>query len=232
MQNKTAIILAGGRGSRLGDLTKETPKPLLTVAGRPFIFHLLDYLDDQGIREVILAVGYLGEQFQELLGANYKNVSIQYSIETIPLDTGGALNKALAMSEDENIFVFNGDTSIKVRLHELEERHLLTQASLSLCLKFLEDTSRYGRVELEQDFVKQICEKGQKEAGFINAGVYLLQRSQWPTMEFKNKKSFSLEKEVFPWFLQHKKVSYFISKSNFIDIGTIGDFKRSQTLLG
>lgn len=231
LQTKTAIILAGGRGTRLGELTKDAPKPLLPVAGRPFIFHLLDYLKAQGIKKVILSVGYLGHQFEGLLGKRYQELSLEYSIETTPLGTGGALAQALTMTNEENAFALNGDTLFCADLKKLEEVHEWQQAAVSIILRYVEDTNRYGCIEFEQEHVTQIHEKGIAGPGYINGGIYLFRKNQWPRSGFQNQKDYSLEKQVFPWFLRHRTIAYVASNNDFIDIGTINDFNRGQVML-
>ena len=81
----TAILLVGGRGTRLGSITDQTPKPLLEVAGRPFIFQILDHLDSQGIKRVIFATGYLALQFDAKVGSRFREMKLLYSREDTPL---------------------------------------------------------------------------------------------------------------------------------------------------
>lgn len=225
LKNTTAIILAGGRGTRLGELTKDIPKPLLPVAGRPFIFHVLDYLNEQGIKKVILSVGYLGHQFEKLLGKNYQELSLDYSIEETPLGTGGALAEALSMVQEKNVFAFNGDTLFQADLKELEKRHDWQQAALSLVLRHVEDTSRYGRIEFEKELVTHFHEKGIAGPGHINGGIYLVQKKQWPSFE---KETCSLESEVLPQMIHKGKVACITSDQYFIDIGVIEDVEKGQ----
>ncbi len=226
--NTTAIILAGGRGSRLEELTKNTPKPLLPIAGRPFIFYLLDYLQAQGIKKVILSIGYLGNQFTRLLGEKYQELSLDYSFEESPLGTGGALSKALTKVDEENVFVLNGDTLFQASLNELEKVHKCQQATLSLVLRHVEDTNRYGRIEFKEGLVTHFHEKGISGPGYINGGIYLIQKKQWPLF---GKENYSLEADALPWLVKNQKVACIKSDGYFIDIGTLDDFKRGQVML-
>ncbi|MBX9742868.1 MAG: NTP transferase domain-containing protein [Chthoniobacterales bacterium] len=226
--NTTAIILAGGNGSRLKELTKETPKPLLNIAGKPFLFYLLDYLNNEGITEVVLAIGYLASQFKQTIGEGYKNITIKYSIEAEPLGTGGALTQALTMTSQENIFVFNGDTLFKGNLKMLQEIHREATVPLSLMLRYVEDTARYGKIDFKDKYVRAIQEKGKAGPGYINGGVYLLCKNQWPIME---EKTYSLESETLPFLISTNKVACVVSNDYFIDIGILEDFYRGQSEL-
>ncbi len=228
-QSKTAVILAGGRGTRLGSLTDDTPKPLLQVAGRPFIFHVLDYLKDQGISNVILATGYLGSHFESVIGTEYKGISIRYSLETSPLGTGGGLMQALSMVKEKSLFMLNGDTLFKADLRALEKKHHEMKASLSLIARAVEDTARYGRLDFQDDVLTVIHEKGDTGPGYINGGIYILQKNQWPA-SFK-RKAFSLESEVLPLLIKTNRVSFVVSDAYFIDIGVIEDLERGQAEL-
>ncbi len=226
--SKTAIVLAGGRGTRLGSLTENIPKPLLNVAERPFIFHLLDYLKAQKISNVILAIGYLQSQFEQLIGKEYKGMSVRYSIETSPLGTGGALDKALSITNEENLFVLNGDTLFMADLRELEQKHHQVKASLTLVLRHVEDAARYGSIDFNNELITSIREKGTQGPGYINGGIYFLRLSERPSFK---KEVYSFEKEVIPFLIKNNKVSFVISNNYFIDIGIPEDFQRSQVEL-
>ncbi len=225
-QSKTAVILAGGRGTRLGSLTDDMPKPLLQVAERPFIFHVLDYLSDQDISNVILATGYLGSQFESAIGTEYKGISIRYSSETSPLGTGGAFSQALSMVEEDTLFVLNGDTLFKADLRALEKKHHQMNAPLSLVVRHVEDTARYGRIDVQDDLVTSMHETGRAGPGYINGGIYILQKNEWPA--FFGVEAFSLESEALPFLIKTNKISFVVSNAYFIDIGIPADLKRSQ----
>ena len=112
---KTAIILAGGLGTRLREAVPNLPKPMVPIHNRPFLEHQMDYWIEQGITRFILSVGYLKDIIISHFGNSYKSVSIDYAIETSPLGTGGALLLA-AKNLNETFLVLNGDTFIEVSL--------------------------------------------------------------------------------------------------------------------
>src|SRR4051794_33200535 len=105
-----AIVLAGGRGTRLQAVVSDRPKPLAPVAGRPFLSYLLDQIADAGVRRVVLSTGYLAEQFESAIGKVYRGVEIMYAQEKQPLGTGGAIKFAGALANADQLLVMNGDS--------------------------------------------------------------------------------------------------------------------------
>lgn len=222
----SAIILVGGRGTRLGALTEQTPKPLLPVAGRPFLLHVLDYLIQQQVKKVVLATGYLAGEFEQALGSEYRGVSLAYSCEASPLGTGGAIALALESDGAADVFVVNGDTYFPVSLAELSNVHARRRASLSMALRHVPDASRYGHITVAQDLVTAMHEKGTAGPGLINGGIYLINRSallaEAPTG------AFSLERDLLPRWIPQHVVACTVAGSYFIDIGVPADLARAQ----
>ena len=223
---ESAIILVGGRGTRLGALTEQTPKPLLPVAGRPFLFHVLDYLIRQQVKKVVLATGYLAGEFEQALGSEYRGVSLAYSCEASPLGTGGAIALALESEDASDVFVINGDTYFPVDLADLSKVHARRRASLSMVLRHVPDASRYGHMTVAQDLVTAMHEKGTAGPGLINGGIYLINRSAFladaPTG------AFSLERDLLPRWIPQHVVACTVAGSYFIDIGVPADLARAQ----
>jgi len=110
---KSAIILAGGMGTRLKSVIQDIPKPMAPVNGQPFLTYVLDYLAAYGITEVVLSVGYRYEVILAHFGYDYKDISIRYSIEHEPLGTGGAIYKATKLLQEPTFFAMNGDSLFK-----------------------------------------------------------------------------------------------------------------------
>lgn len=223
--SQTAVILAGGRGTRLGALTQNTPKPLLPIGGKPFIFYILDHLKQQKMNTVILATGYLASSFEKILGYEYRGMKIIYSRENEPLGTGGALSQALQIVEEENVFVLNGDTFFKAHLRKLEETLHYFNTSISIMLRKVEDTTRYGRVEFENQKILSIREKGIQGPGYVNGGIYLIKKNCWPLFKEKN---YSFELDVLPSMVTKQEAAFLISDDYFIDIGIPEDLKRAK----
>lgn len=217
------IILAGGKGTRLQSVVSDVPKPLALVQGSPFLDILINNLKNRGVKNFIISIGYKKEIIQE----HYKDnttLPIKFSVEEIPLLTGGALRKALIGLEGEEVVVVNGDTYLDFDLSQMLRFHRKNKADVTIASTWLANTGRYGRLELEGTNVLKFLEKNNDSAGYINAGTYVLK-----TSIFANEK-----KEIFSfedWLiknLQKLKVQAFTQCENFIDIGVPEDYMRAQ----
>jgi D,D-heptose 1,7-bisphosphate phosphatase len=193
---KQAVLLAGGRGTRLGELTKETPKPLLSLAGRPFLDHVVWNLKRFGIDRILFSVGYRAEQFQAHYGDGHDHgVTAEYLVEAEPLGTGGALLQALPRLEPWSL-VLNADTMFDFNYLDLYRRCEDAGAAAGLALRRVPDSSRYGSVCWSADGrVTGFREKGQAGAGLVSGGVYVLQRR---ALEGFAGPCGSLERDLFP----------------------------------
>ena len=215
----TAVILAGGLGTRLRPVLSDRPKVLVEVLGRPFLTYLLDQLSSAGAREVILCTGYMGNRVQEVYGDVYKSLHLLFSQEKEPLGTGGALRLALPLLKSDHVLVMNGDSYIRADLSCYADWFFRMDRKASLLLAKVPDTSRYGMVKVEKDESVSIFEekKRAKGAGWINAGVYLMETLLLTSIS--SEKAFSLERELFPSLVGNGLFGY-RSKGRFIDIGT------------
>jgi len=227
MEIKEAIILAGGLGTRLRDVVPDLPKCLAPVAGKPFLYYVIDHLSKQGIEKFIFAVGYKRERIEEFLEHLSIPIHWQVSIETEPLGTGGAVKLACSKAVDPTVLVLNGDTLFRVDAHELATFHERKQSDCSLSLKPLKNFERYGVVELNPDeSVKSFQEKKFYPDGLINGGVYALQvdsflKENLPTV-------FSFEKDWLEKFYSLRPMFGLEQDEYFIDIGIPEDFERAQ----
>jgi NDP-sugar pyrophosphorylase family protein len=187
------VILAGGRGTRLQSLPGDLPKPLRPVNGRPFLSYLLDQVRGAGARRIILSLGYRPEDFREIAARE----GLEMSVEPAPLGTGGGLRAALPLLRADTVMAMNGDSYASVDLRLLAALHRRRKARAMLLLAEIEDASRYGRVEIDEDgSVLRFAEKGEAGPGLINAGVYVLQRSV--VAAIPEGRAVSLERETFP----------------------------------
>src|SRR5262245_3443761 len=164
LSNLTAIILAGGLGTRLRSVVSDRPKVLARVLDRPFLMYQLDQLAAAGLNYVILCTGYLGEQVKAEFGTNYTGLQLAYSQEQSPLGTAGALQLALPLIHSDLALVLNGDSYCDVDLRSFYSWSIDRMAPGSLVLTHVPDTARYGKVETDtQDRIVQFKEKA--EAG-------------------------------------------------------------------
>lgn len=221
-----AVILAGGFGTRLKSVIHDVPKPMAPVAGKPFLSYLLDQLDWQGCTHVVLAVGYKREVIQNFFGANYKGISLTYSIEDKPLLTGGALKKALQMVTEDIVPVLNGDTFFDVDFSKMINFHIHTHSDVTLAVKKLHDFSRYGTVLFDDSHrITQFIEKKACREGFINGGVYIINRILFDDI-LQDK--FMMEKDFLEKYVSSKIFEAFPCDGYFIDIGIPEDYKKAN----
>ncbi len=223
----TAVILAGGFGTRLQPVVSDKPKVLADVSGKPFLSYLLEQLLPAGIRKAVICTGYRAEQIQDCFGAAYDSLGIVYSREDEPLGTGGALRLALPKLSSETILVMNGDSYIDADISAYIDWFSEKKLQAALLLSWAEDTSRYGSVIINDDKTIASFEEKSENAsqGWINAGVYLLRKSLIASMPAG--KDYSLEREFFPK-LTAKGLYGFCVGGRFIDIGTPESYAAAQ----
>jgi D-glycero-alpha-D-manno-heptose 1-phosphate guanylyltransferase len=225
---REAIILAGGKGTRLQEALPDVPKSLAPVNGKPFLEYQLEYLDRWGFGKVVLSVGYLREQIIKAIGTSYKSLSIEYSIEDEPLGTGGAVLKALHHIDSYLVFIFNGDTYFDVNLQRLYEFRQIKEADLCMTIRFENDTSRYGSVEFDNNNrIVKFHKKGEgPEEGYINGGIYLSRKDY--LLKFGLPEKFSLEKDFFQQYYSTEEFYAMRCFSYFRDIGIPEDYQNAQ----
>jgi len=230
LSNVCGVILAGGLGTRLRSAVADRPKVLAPVAGRPFISYLLDQLDKAGVKKVVLCTGYLAETIEAEFGKTYRSIRLSYSVENSPLGTAGALRNCLEHISSEHVMVLNGDSYCESDLEEFWKWHMENGASASVLLNYIDDTGRYGRVVLDgSSRVTGFIEKGKEGAGFINAGIYLLERRL--VSEIPADQPLSLERDFFPrWAAEGVLFGLKAEIKQFIDIGTPESYEKAQKL--
>ncbi|MGF1692169.1 nucleotidyltransferase family protein [Photobacterium kagoshimensis] len=228
----SAVILCGGLGTRLSTITSNKPKPMVDVAGVPFLEHQFNYLLSQGITRAILAVSHLKECIIDYFGSQYKNLHIEYVSEDIPLGTGGAIKNVLTHIEfhpHESIVILNGDTFVEFSLPALTQdcaNHLLVIAA-----KSVDDTARYGKLTIDDSMlVTGFHEKKAGTRGYINAGVYMTSPellAALPDLEH-----FSFEEDFLHHEIAHRSIGASILSGFFIDIGIPDDYYAFCDLMG
>ena len=217
------ILLVGGLGTRLMPLTKNTPKPMLTVAGLPVTEHQLAMAKKAGITTVVLATSYLSEVFIPYFGDGSKwGMKLLYAVEKEPLGTGGAIRNAVKLLPgDESVVVFNGDVLSSHNLALQIQEHEENGADATLHLTAVEDARAYGCVPTDSDGrVTAFLEKMENPVtNTINAGCYVFKPSVVQSIE--PDRVISVEREIFPNLVaSHGKVFGFIDDSYWLDIGT------------
>jgi len=225
---KEAIILAGGLGTRLSSILKDTPKAMAPINGRPFLDFQLDYLAAFGIDHVVISVGHLREKIMDHYQNQYNNIRIDYAIEEEPLGTGGGLLLAMKKVEGSSVFVLNGDTFYMIDYQKFLDIHRAKESKCSIIIREMDDISRYGAIERNEN--RQITgfyEKSDRQGqGFINGGVYLINKVYFLNQNLPEK--FSLEKDFFQKIYTQQKIYGILCRQYFIDIGVPEDYEKAQ----
>ena len=218
-----AILLVGGFGTRLMPLTKNTPKPMLTVAGVPVTEHQLAMAKAAGITEIVLATSYLSEVFIPYFGDGSKwGMKIKYAVEKEPLGTGGAIrNAAKLLDTNQSVVILNGDVLSSHNLSEQIRQHEAHDADVTLHLTQVDDARAFGCVPTDSDGrVTAFLEKMENPvSNQINAGCYVFNPRVVSTIPVDT--VVSVERETFPQLVANgAKVFGYLENAYWLDIGT------------
>lgn len=220
-----AVLLAGGLGTRLRPVVNDRPKPMADVCGRPFLEYLIEELKKHNITNLVMAVGYKGNHIEEYFADGDKfGVHIQYSYETEPLGTAGAIKNAEQYLSESEFFVLNADTFYQAVYTDVLDLFKENHADMVLVLRKVDDISRYGSVRTEQNRIKAFNEKiSEQRPGLINGGIYLMKKDILKLIPHKTK--CSLENDIIPELLsKEKSLMAVVNEGYFIDIGIPSDY--------
>lgn len=221
------IILAGGLGTRLQSVIGAYPKCMAEVNGQPFLHYLLQYLKQQNCTKVILSLGFKSEVVLDWIKDKELPFSIDYVIEEEPLGTGGGISFALSKATEENVVVLNGDTMFQVPIQDMLEAHIANNAGTSLALKKMYDFDRYGVVNFDdKSCISSFEEKKKQTEGYINGGVYIINKNYIATKQLPT--IYSFEKDYLERFVVDKTLFCYTSDAYFIDIGIPEDYQKAQ----
>ena len=218
-----AILLVGGFGTRLMPLTKNTPKPMLTVAGVPVTEHQIAMAKAAGISEIVLATSYLSDVFIPYFGDGSKwGIKIKYAVEKEPLGTGGAIrNAAQLLDSNESVVILNGDVLSSHNLGEQIRQHEANDADVTLHLTEVQDARAFGCVPTDSNGrVTAFLEKMENPVtNQINAGCYVFNPRVVSTIPLNT--VVSVERETFPELVTSgAKVFGYVENAYWLDIGT------------
>ncbi|GAA2875587.1 NDP-sugar synthase [Pseudonocardia halophobica] len=220
-----AVVLVGGKGTRLRPLTLSAPKPMLPTAGVPFLAHLLSRIRAAGVRRVVLGTSYLAETFEEHFGDGESlDLELTYVVEDQPLGTGGGIANVAKHLTTENVMVFNGDVLCGTDLTAVVDTHRRTDADVTLHLVRVQDPRAYGCVPTDADGrVQAFLEKTEDPpTDQINAGCYVFRRSV--IEDIPQGRVVSVERETFPGLLEAgARVSGHVDNAYWRDMGTPAD---------
>ncbi len=222
-----AVILAGGLGTRMRPITETIPKPMIMVAGKPFLLHQLELLRDAGIARVLLLVAYLGEQIREYFGDGAKFAcNVSYSFEPSLLGTGGALKNAEAQLQNYFVLV-NGDTYLAIDYSELVGK--FAEANCSALIVAYEKPAAVSRgipasllpnnLGVDAEGVVTAYRKRDPEGlSHIDAGVIVLKKGI--LAGFVTGQKCSLEEEIYPNLIARGEMRAWVTREPFYDMGS------------
>ena len=222
------VILAGGLGTRLRSVVSEVPKCMAPVAGRPFLWYLLEQLRHYGVRRVILSVGYLREVIRDWIEAHASEYPFEFvfAVEEEPLGTGGGIRLAASMAAGPDLVVLNGDTFYDADLQALADARKASGVPVAIALKPMRNFDRYGTVEFGTGgIIEAFREKAPCAEGLINGGIYALDASGG-VLDGHGPR-FSFEKDVLEAQCAQRRLAGIVQDGFFIDIGIPDDYARA-----
>jgi mannose-1-phosphate guanylyltransferase len=221
-----AIVLVGGKGTRLRPLTLSAPKPMLPTAGVPFLTHLLSRIQAAGVQHVILGTSYQAEVFNDYFGdGSSLGLELEYVVETEPLGTGGGIGNVRHLLRGDTALIFNGDVLSGCDLRGLLGHHAETGAAVTLHLTKVSDPRAFGCVPTDADGrVTAFLEKDPNPVtDQINAGTYVFAREVVESIP--TGRPVSVERETFPQLLASGGlVSGYVDSTYWRDLGNPSDF--------
>ena len=219
------VIMAGGLGSRLGDLTSNTPKPLLKIGDKPILEIILENFIEYGFNNFYISVNYMSDQIESYFknGTDW-GVNISYIRETVKLGTAGSLS-LMDFDSQLPIVIMNGDLLTKVNFAEFLESHNSANAEATMCVRKYEFQVPYGVIQTDGKTIAEIIEKP-VHSFFVNAGIYVLNPS---LLKYIEKNQYMDMTTLFEKAKSDtKKLSVFPIHEYWLDIGRIEDFEKAQ----
>ncbi len=227
-----AVVMAGGEGSRLRPLTIRRPKPMVPIAGKPVMEHILNLLKRHGITEVVVTVQYLASSIEDYFGSGSQfGMRITYSREDVPLGTAGSVKNAEEQLT-EPFLVISGDALTDYNLTDLIEYHNDKKSLATLLLAHVPNPLEYGVIITNEDgHITQFLEKpswGEVFSDTINTGIYVLDPKIFTY--FEKDKAFDFSQELFPFMLKKGDPIYgYVTPSGYwCDVGNLGEYMRAN----
>ena len=198
----TAVILAGGLGTRLRPLTYEIPKALIPIQGKTLTEHVIEKVKEAGAKKVYLSIGHMADKIVEYFQNKDMGVKIDYLIEKEALGTGGWMHLLTPEQKkdfQEDFIVVNGDDLFDLSWEKMHRQHLQTKAIITIALAKVEDVTRYGVADLDGNKIKRFVEKPTPEQApshYISGGYYIFSKEVFAELPKENR--FMYERELFP----------------------------------
>ncbi len=223
------FILAGGFGTRLGELTKNTPKPLIDVNGKPILEWIILNLKKYNLRDITISTHYLSNKILEYFGdGSLFGVSISYLFEKEPLGTGGAILEFSKTIKDENFIVINGDNLDNFNWNKIIKDFKKNKTKILLTLNKVSDVSEFGVAKIEKNKITDFIEKPRKEdapSDLINSGAYIIDKNSLKILP--DGKS-SIERDFFEKITKRGMISYSIHKGLWFPTDNIERLNKAK----
>ena len=222
---QTALVLAGGRGTRLAGVVPDDSKPMAPINGRPFLEYVLLHLARSGVAGAVICTGYRADLIMDHFGDGERvGLSLTYSHEQEPRGTAGALHDALPLATGSPVLAVNGDSFLGADLRMLADFHAAHDARVTLALTAVDDAARFGRVAV--DAGGRIAGFTEKDGvagrpGLVNAGVYVLDAAA--LTDLPGTGAISLERDLLPKLIGHGLYGLALD-GFFVDIGLPADY--------
>ena len=228
-----AVVMAGGKGTRLRPITYAIPKPLVPIAGKPCIGYILDSFYEAGIKDAIITAGY---KFDALINGvlkfKHEDQNILFSVEREPAGTAGGV-KLVSKFIDDTFLVGSGDTLIDFNIGKILDFHKKKGSKLTLVLTRADDPSQFGIVDIDGSRVVRFLEKPTKEEAFsnlINAGLYIMEPEVLDMIP--NGEPYDFAKQLFPSLLERNfPIHGYIGEGTWLDTGRPHDMIRANQIM-
>ena len=222
-------MLAGGFGTRLRPVISGYPKTMAPVRERPFMEYVMKWLASFQVNKIVLSVGFMSEIIKTYFKNEFKGIPIEYSFESEPLGTGGAIMRSLEHIQTENVLVINGDTYFPVDIEKFRLGHAAMSGVITVALKKMSAPDRYGTVILDkEENIVQFHEKRFQKEGLINGGIYMINLKFLRSLDLPAK--FSFEREILE-NTAGNNIKGMIFEDQFIDIGIPEDYFKAEKAL-
>jgi len=221
-----AVILCGGKGTRLQSVVSDRPKPMAALNGRPFLELLIEYAAGFGYKRFILAAGYMADVIEKHFKDALPGLEIIVSRETGPLDTAGAVKNAEALIRTPQFMVMNGDSICRLDLGAFRDFHFSRRGRASVALARVADAGSFGSVTKGAgDRILSFREKAAAGTGHVNAGFYILDRAVLDSVP--PGKKYSMERDLLPALISGGEVYGYETGCRLFDIGTPESYREA-----
>ncbi len=228
---KQALILAGGEGVKMRPFTYEIPKALIPVHGKALLEYLVESLRESDVRNIVIAIGYLGDRIKEHFGDGRKfGVSIKYSEEEKPLGTAGAIRQARRLLDPDTFIVTHGDILVDMDFQGLATFHREQGTLATIALTTASETSAFGIVRLRGSQIVEFIEKPEKEkvtSLLVNSGIYVFEAEIFKVI---SKGAVVMLEDIFPILAKENKLSGFPFEGRWFDVSTPQNYERAINL--